>query len=118
VRLNIPLLDLAGPTRDYLETLYERAPATECFADWSVHQGRLLSKTTYVEGLELLRQDFTEENIRRFVDIVSENFPYRPKELLHLIRWLTDRGHVGYWPLRHELEREFGGLLDHEPSPP
>jgi hypothetical protein len=118
VRLNIPLLDLAGPTRDYLETLYERAPATERFADWSVHQGRLLSKTTYVEGLELLRQDFTENNIRCFVDVVARNLPYRPKELLHLVRWLTDRGHVAYRLLRNELERELGGLLYHEPPPP
>jgi hypothetical protein len=118
LRLNIPLLDLAGPTRDYLETLYERSPATERFADWSVHRGRMLSKTTYVEGLDLLRQDFTTENARAFVDIVARDLPYRPKELLHVVSWLTRCGDTSYAPLQHALERELGGLLYHEPSAP
>jgi hypothetical protein len=35
----------------------------------------MLSKTTYVEGLDLLRQDFTAENARAFVDIVARDLP-------------------------------------------
>jgi hypothetical protein len=48
LRLNILLLDLEGPTRDYLEVLYEKSPAHQTLREWSVLRGHLLSKTTYI----------------------------------------------------------------------
>src|SRR5262245_9322724 len=41
LRLNIPLLDLEGPSRDFLEVLFEKTPATQSLKDWSVYHGRL-----------------------------------------------------------------------------
>jgi hypothetical protein len=46
VRLNIPLQDLIGPTRDYLETLYEKTPAKRSLNEWSIYRGHILSKVT------------------------------------------------------------------------
>ena len=118
LRLNIPLLDLEGPTRDYLETLYEKLPARRKFGEWSVYRGHILSKTTYIEGLDLLRQDFTIENAKAFVDEVLTKLPYHPKEVLYVVEWLTSRGHSHYESIRAELRREFGGMLYHSPPPP
>ena len=42
MRLNIPLLDLEGPSRDFLEVLFEKTSATQSLKDWSVYRGRLL----------------------------------------------------------------------------
>ena len=82
LRLNIPLQDLIGPTRDYLETLYEKTPAKRSLKEWSIYRGHILSKTTYVEGLDLLRQHLTIENASTFLNTVMEYMPYHPKELL------------------------------------
>ncbi len=78
-RLNIPLLDLEGPTRDFLEALYEKTPAARSLKEWSISRGHLLSKPTYVEGLDLLRQDFTIENAKTFVGTAMERMPYHPR---------------------------------------
>ena len=118
LRLNIPLIDIIGPTRDLLEALYEKQPATRTLAEWSVHRGHILSKTTYVEGLDLLRQNFTIENAREFVDAVLERMPYHPKELLYVVEWLLARGRREYEGIRTTLRSELGGMLEHHPDPP
>jgi hypothetical protein len=118
LRLNIPLLDLEGPTRDYLETLYEKAPASRSLTEWSIYRGYIMSKTTYVEGLDLLRQHFTVENAKTFVDTVMRELPYHPKEVLYVVEWLTDHGQTEYAPLRAMLRGELGGMLCHSPPPP
>jgi hypothetical protein len=118
LRLNIPLLDLEGPTRDYLEVLYEKAAARRSFKEWSIYRGHILSKTTYVEGLELLRQDLTVENAKAFIDAVLQNMPYHPKEVLYVAQWLMRHGESGYEPIRRKLQQELGGLLCHAPAPP
>lgn len=117
LRLNIPLIDIIGPTRDFLEVLYEKRPGTRRLAEWSVHRGHLLSKSTYVEGLDLLRQDFTIANAKEFVDVVLERMPYHPKELLYVIEWLVKRGQSGYEGIRAQLRGELGGLICHSPAP-
>ena len=118
LRLNIPLLDLEGPTRDYLETLYEKAPASRSLTEWSIYRGHIMSKTTYVEGLDLLRQDFTIANARAFVDAVMQKMLYHPKEVLYVVNWLTRHGQSDYEPLRIQLQEELGGMLCHSPAPP
>jgi len=117
LRLNIPLLDLEGPTRDYLEVLYEKSPAHQTLREWSVFRGHLLSKTTYVEGLDLLRQSLTIENAILFIDTVARQMPYHPKEMLYIVAWLTRRGRREYESLPVELEAELGGMLCHDPPP-
>jgi hypothetical protein len=119
LRLNIPLIDLEGPTRDYLEALYEKQPATQSLKEWSVLRGHLLSKTTFVEGLDLLRQNLTVQNAALFADAVIEHMPYRPKELLYVVEWLVaNNGMRKYAEIRDELRRMFGGELFHDPLPP
>ena len=118
LRLNIPLLDLEGPTRDYLEALYEKKPATQNLEDWSVLRGHLLSKTTFVEGLDLLRQELTVQKAIQFVDAVIEQMPYRPKELLYVVEWLVaNGGGPKYSKIRDELRGMLGGELCHDPAP-
>jgi hypothetical protein len=118
LRLNIPLLDMEGPTRDYLETLYEKVPATRNIREWSIYRGHIMSKTTYVEGLDLLRQDLTVENAAVFVNVVLEQMPYHPKELLYVVEWLLARGRREYEGIRTTLRSELGGMLEHHPDPP
>jgi hypothetical protein len=118
LRLNIPLLDLEGPTRDYLEVLYEKSPATRSLKEWSIYRGHIMSKTTYVEGLDLLRQDFTIKNAKEFVDVVMEKMPYHPKEILYIVEWLNKNGASGYEPICDSLQKELSGMLSHSVVPP
>ena len=101
LRLNIPLQDLVGPTRDYLETLYEKTPAKRSLKEWSIYRGHILSKTTYVEG-----------------NTVMEYMPFHPKELLWIARWLVHNGADPYVAVRELLEAELGGELYHDPPLP
>jgi hypothetical protein len=117
-RLNIPLLDLEGPTRDFLEVLYEKTPATRSLKEWSIYRGHMLTKPTYVEGLDLLRQNFTIETAKTFVRTVMERMPYHPKELLYIVEWLTRQGEGEFESLRRTLREELGGFLCHAPAPP
>jgi hypothetical protein len=117
LRLNIPLLDLEGPARDFLEVLYEKSPASRTLKEWSIYRGHLLSKTTYVEGLDLLRQDFTVKNAKTFVS-VAQQLPYYPKELLYIVEWLGRHGDHEFESLRTRLREELGGFLSHTPGPP
>jgi hypothetical protein len=117
LRLNIPLLDLEGPTRDFLEVLYEKSPATRGLKEWSIYRGHILSKTTYAEGLDLLRQDFTVENAKTFVNLVMEKMPYHPKELLYIVEWLSRHQESEFESVRAKLREELGGFLSHAPPP-
>jgi hypothetical protein len=118
LRLDIPLLDLEGPTRDFLEAVYEKSPAIRSLKEWSIYRGHHLSKTTYVEGLDLLRQDFTIENAKTFVNAIIEKMPYHPKELLYIVEWLIRQGESEFELLCGELRQELGGFLSHAPIPP
>jgi hypothetical protein len=118
LRLNIPLLDLEGPTRDFLEVLYEKTPATRDLSEWSIYRGHILSKGAYVEGLDLLRQCFTIENAKTFVNAVMEKMPYHPKELLYIVDWLVRQNETDFELVRAQLQGELGGFLSHEPPPP
>jgi hypothetical protein len=115
VRLNIPLQDLVGPTRDCLETLYEKTPAKRSLNEWSIYRGHILSKTTYVEGLDLLRQRLTIENASTFLNTVLQDMPYHPKELLWIARWLLNNGDGSCAAVRELLEAELGGEAYHNP---
>src|SRR5260370_32934455 len=107
----MPLLNLEGQPRDFLEARYEKTPATRSLKEWSIDRGHMLSKPTYVEGLDLLRQDFTIENAATFVKTVMERMPYRPKELLYIVEWLTRQGANEVEPVRRQIEGRTGGFL-------
>jgi hypothetical protein len=97
--------------------LYEKSPAHQTLREWSVFRGHVPSKTTYVEGLDLLRQSLTIENAILFIDTVARQMPYHPKEMLYIVDWLTRRGRREYEPLRVKLQAESGGMLCHDPPP-
>jgi hypothetical protein len=115
LRLNIPLMDIAGPTRDYLETLYEKSPARRSLREWSIYRGHIMSKTTYVEGLDLLRQHMTIETASAFLDAVLRDMPYHPKETLYVAEWLVRQGQLSFAPIAAKLRTELDGFLSHEP---
>jgi len=87
--------------------------------EWSVLRGHLLSKSTFVEGLDLLRQDFTVENAASLADAVIERMPYRPKKLLYIVGWLdANNGRPKYSKIHDELRGMLGGELFHSPPSP
>jgi hypothetical protein len=68
-------------------------------------QGRELSRQTYVEGLDLLRQRLTAEDAKEFIDIVLSRWQVVPKELLWIARA------IGYHSVLANLEKSVGGEL-------
>jgi hypothetical protein len=52
----------------------------------------------YVEGLDLLRQDFTIKNAKTFVGTVMER--------MYIVEWLTRQGESQFEPLRGKLREE------------
>jgi hypothetical protein len=113
-------LTAAGTTsprrRDFLGALYEKSRAARSLKERSIYRGPLLSKPTYVEGLDLLRQDFTIKNAKTFVGTVMEGMPYDPKELLYIVEWRQGEGE--FESLRGKLREELGGFLSLAPAPP
>ena len=83
-----------------------------------INRGHIMSKITFLEGLDLLRQDFSVENAKRFVSVVLEQMPYHPKELLYIVEWLTRHRQSDFEQLRASLRQELGGLVNHSPPSP
>ena len=88
VNADIPLVKVMCAGRDFAEVIYERAEPQQRFSDWSVLKGGFFNRATYLEGLELLRQDPKVENAEKFIAIVCANhnsnrFPC-PKEIMFL----------------------------------
>jgi hypothetical protein len=102
--------------RDFLGALYEKSRAARSLKERSIYRGHLLSKPTYVEGLDLLRQDFTIKDAKTFVGTVMEGMPYDPKELLYIVEWRQGEGE--FESLRGKLREELGGFLSLAPAPP
>ncbi len=64
---DIPLVKMMSINRSFCDVLYERGKPTRKFAEWSVLRGQFLDRQTYLEGLELLRQDFTVDTATQFI---------------------------------------------------
>lgn len=52
--------------RFFADVLYQRGGERVSFNNWSVLHGSVLTRATYLEGLELLRQDNTATNSQQF----------------------------------------------------
>jgi putative sugar O-methyltransferase len=85
---DVPLVKIMCSGRDFVEILYERAKPVQKFAAWSVLKGCLFNRATYLEGLELLRQDMTTANAMTFLAIVTAANDNKrlmcPKEILFI----------------------------------
>jgi len=55
------------------------------------------------------------QNAKAFVDLVLQQMPYHPKEILYVAHWLLRNGAEEYEPVCVMLQKEFGGELCHEP---
>jgi putative sugar O-methyltransferase len=90
---DVTLVKMMCCGRDFVETIYERATPVQKFSDWSVLKGCFFNRETYLEGLELLRQDMTVDNAKMFLSIVTKNNDLRrilcPKEIL----WIAACAH-------------------------
>ena len=107
---------LVGPTRDYLETLYEKTPAR---SQGMVNLSRPHPVHDHVcRRTGSLRQHLTIENASTFLSTVLEYMSYHPKELLWIARWLANNGAGSYAAVCELLEAEFGGELYHYPPAP
>lgn len=95
IEADVPLVKMMCAGRDFAEVIYERTPMPVArFSDWSVLRGATFNRRTYLEGLELLRQDFTTANGVQFVKIVLDNNDKKklvvPKEIMLVINSLSE----------------------------
>src|SRR5262249_24322277 len=67
VEAEVPLIKMMCTGRDFVEAGYELATPQRKFSEWSVLHGHFFNRQTYLEGLELLRQDFTVETAATFL---------------------------------------------------
>jgi putative sugar O-methyltransferase len=91
---DVPLMSVQGLWRNYLEAIYEKSPAKGTLADWSLNRGRLLTRQTYVEGLDLLRQNFNEKDAATFLETVLSRSREVPKELLWIAKKIHSTDHT------------------------
>lgn len=89
-----PLVKMYCIERHFLEALYARKPPQQKFSDWSVKKGYKLTRKTYIEGLELLRQDWSDENANAFIERVVTHWPGEsdqlPKELIAIQHTISE----------------------------
>jgi putative sugar O-methyltransferase len=72
--------------RHFLQALYERKPCQDSIRSWSVFRGHDLTLTTYLEGLDLIRQCPLATDIELFMETVLANCSFKmlPKEMVAL----------------------------------
>lgn len=85
---NVPIIKAMCAGRDFAEAIYERCEPTRKFSEWSVLGGYFFNRATYLEGLELLRQDMTVNNAIQFIHACTTNNDKKrlmvPKEVLFI----------------------------------
>lgn len=73
VNADVPLVRAQCTGRDFAEVIYACHKPVRKFAEWSVLRGCLFNRATYLDGLELLRQDFTISNAIAFLQQATTN---------------------------------------------
>jgi hypothetical protein len=85
---DIPIVRMMCSGRDFAEALYEFSRPTRKFSEWSVLKGCYFNRATYLEGLELLRQNFSHDNAEMFLAVVTKYNDLQrlmvPKEILFI----------------------------------
>lgn len=109
LNVDVPLIRAQGPNNDFLEAIYEREPAKASLKDWSVRRGHVLSRATYVEGLDLLRQDLNTADALSFLNFVLAEFKFVPKEALWIVNWLDSQQVPEASEIRQRLSLMKGG---------
>lgn len=76
-----PLVKMMCIGRDFCEAIYELKPAMGRLVEWSHWSGRKISRQSFIEGLDLLRQDQSQDNTNAFFDAVVDGWPGPPRTL-------------------------------------
>ncbi len=89
---DVPLVKMMCAGRHFVEAIYERATPQQKFSDWSVLKGAVFTRATYLEGLELLRQDTSVENATTLIHHIIGNDNAKklpcPKETMFLAHFV------------------------------
>ncbi len=74
-----------------MEAIYEKVEKSEALlSNWSVLRGFRLNRATYLEGLDLLRQDWSDEKAFWFLsNVASRTNPMYPRELIGIANKLS-----------------------------
>ena len=116
LNINMPLIRAQGPTNDFLEAVFEKKPTSGKFENWSVFFGKSLTKETYIEGLDLLRLNLNVKDSLEFVNLVLQDLPFVPKEVLWIVDWLEKNGCTEIIPIRLKLHAIVGGYVNPYPE--
>ena len=80
-----PLVAMMSASRSFCEFMYERSFPARTVLDWPVLRGSRLTRRSYIEGLDLVRQMPTRSNIALFLDTCYEHlsrlYGGEPKDL-------------------------------------
>lgn len=82
LELDPAVIRIMCPTRHFLQALYRRFPCQGSLDNWSVFRGRALTLSTFLEGLDLVRQKPTPANIELFMETVVRGKTPLSQELL------------------------------------
>lgn len=110
LNLNVPIIRAQGPGNDFAEAYFEKTPAQDSLKAWSVYRGHSLMPETFVEGLDLLRQNLNVGDALAFLQLVLKQMRYVPKELLWIANWLDAQGCIEVKPIQQKLLSQMGGI--------
>ncbi len=89
LELDPAVVRIMCPQRHFLQALYQKKPCQASLKTWSVFRGRALTASTYLEGLDLVRQRPIRDDIELFMNIVLDSktvfaHDWLPKEMVAL----------------------------------
>ena len=106
---DVPLFKSQCCGRYFCEVLYEKAPPRRSIDEWSVLRGAMLTRNSYLEGLELLREKPTIDNgakllagIVAFSQRTGIPFP-APKEVIMIATSIVNGGRLEFQPMLDAL---------------
>ena len=106
---DVPLFKSQCCGRYFCEVLYERAPPRRSIDEWSVLRGAMLTRNSYLEGLELLRESPSIDNgAKLLAGIVAHSqrtgipFP-APKEVIMIATSIVNGGRLEFQPMLDAL---------------
>lgn len=88
INSDVPLVKYQCSYRFFAEILFERADHESSIDEWSVLKGAYVTRDSYLNGLELLRRNPSQENATKFMDAFIKNnksLPM-PKEMRFVAR--------------------------------
>lgn len=112
---DVPLVKIMCVGRHFVEILFEKKISASTIKDWSVFNGGILTRNSYLEGLELFRRCPTQENGAEFINTylkLHNAMPTQlpPKELLMISGALASAGNTDFENVSKNLRKMIGNL--------